>query len=229
MHQPDFAFTDVYRQIKDGIVGLRYKPGQKLSETKLAADLRVGRSPVRSALARLERDGWVRVLPQHGTFVRQFSQQEVTAMSELRQLLEAHNAQVAALRIDAVELARLRAKFDALNAQGVQGHLDDLAALDDEFHGTLARVAGNPFITEILANLRDQIHWVRVANAMLPGRAPQSLSEMERVVTALERRDGAAAAQAMREHIGNIATSYETPQPPQDAPVAGQHRADGAR
>ena len=54
---------DAYQRIKNGILELRYRPGQKLSEAKLVAELKLGRSPIRSALARLERDGWVRVLP----------------------------------------------------------------------------------------------------------------------------------------------------------------------
>ncbi len=97
----DIAFTGAYRKIKEGVLTLRYRPGQKLSEAKLAAELGVGRSPVRSALARLERDGWVRVLPQQGTFVRKFSAADVAAMSELRLLLEGHAAQVAAQKVTA--------------------------------------------------------------------------------------------------------------------------------
>jgi DNA-binding GntR family transcriptional regulator len=202
--------TDVYRKIREGIVDLRYRPGQKLSEEKLAAELGVGRSPVRSALARLERDGWVRVMPQHGTFVRQFSPDEVRAMSELRLLLESHNASVTAARIGADELKLLKSRFKALAAKGAEQHRDEYLALDDLFHELLARVAANPLISEILRNLRDQIRWVRTYNAVLPGRTDASLREMYRVLTALERRDGEAAAKAMREHIGNIATSYET-------------------
>jgi DNA-binding GntR family transcriptional regulator len=208
-HLPDAGFTDAYRKIKEGILGLRYKPGQKLSETKLAADLRVGRSPVRSALARLERDGWVRVLPQHGTFVRKFSAEDVAAMSELRLLLEAHAASVAASKVTPADLALLRTRFEALKAKGAERNFEEFLALDDLFHGLVHRVANNPFITEILRNLRDQIHWVRVINAALPGRVDASLHEMDRVLSAMERRDGEAAAQAMRQHIGNIAISYE--------------------
>lgn len=232
---PDTVFTDTYRQIKDGIVALRYRPGQKLSETKLAADLRVGRSPVRSALARLERDGWVRVMPQQGTFVRKFSAEEVAAMTELRLLLEGHNASVAAARMTSEELASLRRKFDTLKAKGAQSHFDELVALDDLFHGAVSCSVSNAFITDILRNLRDQIHWVRMSNAVLPGRADDSLREMDQVLMALERRDGNAAAQAMRQHIGNIAASYaaaptqQTPEPSSEpgvapAPIAARGR-----
>lgn len=206
---PDLSYTNTYRRIKEGILGMRYEPGQKLSEAKLAAELGVGRSPVRSALARLERDGWVQVLPQQGTFVRKFSAEDVAGMSELRLLLEAHAASVAATRVTAEELASLREQFEALKVRGAERNFDEFLALDDRFHGLVYRLANNPLITKILRNLRDQIHWVRVINAAVPGRVDASFAEMDRVLIALERRDGEAAAQAMRQHIGNIAISYQ--------------------
>lgn len=206
---PQIGFTDAYRKIKEGILDLRYRPGQKISETRLAADLKLGRSPVRSALARLERDGWVRVLPQAGTFIRKFSPDEIHAMGELRLLLEAHAASVAAIKVDLTELVPLRERFEALKAKGAERNFEEFLALDDQFHGMVHRVAGNPFVTEILQNLRDQIHWVRVTNAALPGRVEASLHEMDRVLAAMERRDADAAAQAMRQHIGNIVISYD--------------------
>ena len=203
------ALADAYLRIKKNILELRYQPGQKLSEARLAAELQLGRSPIRSALARLERDGWVRVLPQNGTFVRRFSPEEVASMSELRLLLEAHAASVASIRITAEELGMLRAKFESLKAKGAAKNFAEFLALDDLFHGTVYRLGGNPFITQILTNLRDQIHWIRVTTATLPGRVEESLHEMDRVLFAMEHRDAAAAAAAMRQHIGNISISYE--------------------
>ena len=205
----NLGVTDAHRQIKEGILGLRYMPGQKLSEVKLAADLGIGRSPVRSALARLERDGWVRVLPQQGTFVRSFSPEDVAAMSELRLLLEAHAARVAAVKVSGDDLTVLREKFEALKAKGVHRNFEEFLALDDLFHGLVYRLANNPFITGILENLRDQIRWVRAINSAVPGRVDASLREMDRVLAAMERHDPDGAAEAMRQHIGNIATSYD--------------------
>lgn len=208
----EHVLKDAYRQIKDGVLAMRYRPGQKLSEAKLATELGVGRSPVRSALARLERDGWVRVRPQQGTFVRKFSAADIAAMSELRLLLEGHAAQAAAQTVTATELGQVRTMFEALKLKGAERHFEEFLVLDDMFHGLVYRAAGNPLVTEILNNLRDQIRWVRAFNAATPGRVDASFAEMERVLAALERRDGEAAAQAMRQHIGNIAISYrETP------------------
>ena len=212
--------VQAYEQIKGNILDLRYKPGDKLSEARLADELQLGRSPIRAALARLEGEGWIRVLPQSGTFVRELSRQEVMDIAELRLLLEAHAAQRAAQRIGADDLKALRAEFETLRAKGVEGHFDEFLRVDDRFHTTIHRVAGNQRVAEILGNLRDQIHWMRVANAILPGRVAESLNEMDCVLSALERHDAEAAADAMRRHIGNIAQSFA-------AAAAGRADSDG--
>jgi DNA-binding GntR family transcriptional regulator len=202
------ASFEAYEKIKRGILDLRYRPGEKLSETRLAEDLNLGRSPIRTALARLGGEGWIKVLPQSGTFVRELSPQEVAEVAELRLLLEAHAAHRAAERIGPDDLNLLRTEFEALKAKGVDGHFEEFLRLDDHFHTTLHRVAGNQRVAQILQNLRDQIHWIRVVNAILPGRVAESLKEMDRVLVALERRDGEEAARAMRQHIGNVANSF---------------------
>ena len=202
-----------YARIKSAILNLTFRPGQRLSESMLAAELKLGRSPIRTALTRLEAEGWIRVQPQSGTFVSAPTADDVAELAELRLVLEVHTARQAAERISDAELAELRRSFDSLAAIGVDGHFADFLTFDDEFHATLHRVAGNRKILDMLRNLRDQIHWVRVSNAVLPGRVGRSLKEMQLVLEALERRDGDAAAAAMRVHISNIADSFRSMRP----------------
>jgi DNA-binding GntR family transcriptional regulator len=198
-----------YERIKQGILALRYPPGDKLSEVRLAAELQLGRSPIRTALSRLEGENWVKVFPQSGTFVRKVDTREVEELAELRLLLEMHTTRIAAMHISAKELEQLRGEFDALKAIGAEDHIENFWALDDHFHSSIYRVAGNRRIEEILRNLKDQIRWVRAATATLPGRVKKSLLEMDHVLAAMEARDPEAAAGAMSRHIANIATSFK--------------------
>ena len=57
----------VYREIKRRITDLQYQPGDRLSEARLAEELGIGRSPVRTAFARLQGEGWIEISPQSGT------------------------------------------------------------------------------------------------------------------------------------------------------------------
>ncbi len=202
-----------YARIKDAILNLTYKPGQRLSETMLSAELGLGRSPIRTALTRLEGEGWIRVQAQSGTFVNSPTPEEVMEMAELRQVLEKHATEKAADKIGDDTLKELRAAFDALAKAGVDGHFKDFLAFDDLFHSAIHRAAGNQKIQEMIRNLRDQIHWVRVSNAILPGRVGESLNEMKSILEALERRDAQAAGEAMGVHIGNIARRFKSLNP----------------
>jgi DNA-binding GntR family transcriptional regulator len=199
-----------YTRIKEAILDMTYLPGQRLSEARLGSELKLGRSPIRTALVRLESEGWIRIQPQSGTFVSTPSSEEVTEMAELRLVLEMYAARQAAQRIGIPELTALRKSFDALAAAGVEGHFAEFLAFDDEFHATVHRAAGNRKILEMLRNLRDQIRWVRSSNAVLPGRVGESLREMQMVLEALERRDAEAAADAMGVHISNIAERFRS-------------------
>ena len=64
------AVEAAYRHIKQRIIELAYPPGMKLSEVRLAREIGLGRSPLRSALARLKGEGWIAVSPQSGTYVK---------------------------------------------------------------------------------------------------------------------------------------------------------------
>ena len=198
-----------YARIKGAILNLTYKPGQRISEAMLSSELGLGRSPIRTALTRLEGEGWIRVQPQSGTFVNSPTAEEVAEMAELREVLEAHAARKAAEKIDGATLKELHEAYNVLTKAGVEGHFEEFLSFDDMFHSAIHRAAGNKKILEMIRNLRDQIHWVRVSNAILPGRVEESLAEMKLVLDALERRDAEAAAAAMRMHIGNIATRFK--------------------
>jgi DNA-binding GntR family transcriptional regulator len=199
-----------YAQIRQAILSLRFRPGEKLSEARLASELGVGRSPVRTALARLASEGWIRVLPQSGTFVSELSPRDLSEVAELRLLLEPYTARIGAQAIGEKELRDLRAQFEDLRAKGLAGRFAEFHELDDRLHYAIHQAAGNQRIADILRHLHDQIHWVRVSTATLPGRVEKSFREMEQVLTALERRDSEAAEKAMREHIRNIARSFDT-------------------
>ncbi|WJR77863.1 GntR family transcriptional regulator [Bradyrhizobium sp. NP1] len=195
--------TAVYREIKRRITDLQYKPGDKLSEAKLAAELGLGRSPVRTALSRLQSEGWIEISPQSGTFVRGLSEQEVGEILETRLVLEAYLAGLAATRIEEAELAKLGRAFDEFGESVSHDRLDEYLDLDLQFHLAVYKAAGNRLIANILVNLIDKVRWIRRASSGSPMRIQDALGEIRAVYQALCARDQAAASAAMRRHIAN--------------------------
>lgn len=192
-----------YREIKRRITELFYKPGDKLSEVRIANELGFGRSPVRTAFSRLQSEGWIEISPQSGTFVRGLSDDEITEILETRLVLESYLAGLAAKKITEAELVRLRAAFSAFGERVSSDRLDDYLELDLQFHLAIYNAAGNKLIAGILVNLIDKIRWIRRGSANSPTRIQDAFVEIQAVLKALERRDEQAASATMQAHISN--------------------------
>src|SRR3569623_113646 len=197
--------AQTYREITRRIVELEYRLGERLSETRLASDLGVGRSPVRSALARLKSEGWVAVSPQSGTFVKALTNSDIEEVSALRAVLEMHAARVAAKRITQKDLDALQVAFDTLGPSIVAGRSELFIDLDKQFHLAIYKAAGNELVLDILVNLRDKVQWIRRACSVSDERVQDGFRELESIFQELKKRDGEGAAEGMRKHIQNAA------------------------
>src|SRR5437660_3039299 len=109
--QNSAAAALAYKEIKRRIIDVAYPPGTKLSEVQLADEFGFGRSPVRTAFARLQTEGWVTVSPQSGTYVRNLSEAEIAEIYDLRLLLETHATRQAAQNITPEQVAALHREF----------------------------------------------------------------------------------------------------------------------
>ena len=205
------AASVAYEAIKRSILDLVYPPGTKLSEVQLAQELGCGRSPVRTAFARLQSEGWISISPQSGTYVKRLSEAEIAEIYELRLLLETHATRQAALNISQEQVAELLREFRRRMPQKGERfdeHLfDDINELDAQFHAAVYRAAGNSLVTSILFNLFEKVGWLKKASPSPPERMKQWGAELRGVLRALEKRDPDAAARRMREHIGHAADS----------------------
>jgi DNA-binding GntR family transcriptional regulator len=217
-----------YREIKSRIMDRRFAPGEKLSEVRLAAELGVGRSPIRTALARLQGEGWIAVSPQSGTYVKGLTDAEMNEVFELRLILEPAVAGLAAERMSSDELAKLRRAFEAFGTEIAEGQVEEYFALDLQTHRAIYSAAGNGLIHGILVNLLDKVHWIQRTSVGSP-RPSSALGEIRDLLAALESRDGERAAQVMRTHILRTAkfrnlpagaTEAEAPAPEAPAPEA---------
>ena len=205
------AATLAYEEIKRRIVDLEYAPGTKLSEVLLAEELGFGRSPIRTAFARLQGEGWVTVSPQSGTYVKLLSEAEIAEIYEFRLLLETHATRAAAQNITEAQLEELRREFRRRMPQDGERFdermFDDINDLDALFHATVYRAAGNSLVTGILLNLFEKVTWLKKTTPSSPERMQKWGAELRGVLKALEKRDPDAAARRMREHIGHAADS----------------------
>ena len=200
---------DAYGEIKSRILSRTYLPGEKLSEARVAADLEVGRSPIRTALQRLEMEGWVIVRPQSGTVVSELGPEDVHEICELRGLLESHVIRKAAMTLSNEEIAELRHAHFRLTSSNLIHDTDAREDFNRKVFDAIYRCGDNDRILQVLKNLHDQVLWIRRINATDRERVRESIKELGNMIAALEARDPDMAAKQALLHVRNIAAAFE--------------------
>jgi len=198
--RPSLA-DQVYRRLVDAILSGRLASGAALNVADIAADLKVSPSPVRDAIARLVAEDLATNNPNRRSTVTSFTDREVREILQVREILECGAARLAAERIDAAGIARLR--DTAARCAALYGDVSkkrSMLDLDNEFHLQVAEAGGNrTLLAEIIRCKRRVIvmQWLK----MTPEVMDKAYAGHLGLVAALERHDADAAEAQMRAHI----------------------------
>ena len=138
--------------LREAIVTGKFKPGERLNESKLARQYNVSRIPVREALQQLQEQGLVMNHPRRGMFVNMLSEQESQQINSLRIVLEGEALRLCRARLTA-DWARHLSDLVEKMENWKTGSEIDAAALDLEFHRAIWSYSGNPYLEKILNTL----------------------------------------------------------------------------
>lgn len=200
--RPPTLATRAYEELKPLFQDGTYAPGAFLTEGELARRLRMSKTPVRTALVRLELEGFVTVSPQQGIVVREPSVHETFDLLDIREALETFVARRLAKSITPEQEKSLRAN---LEAQGRAARSRDNAAataLDTEFHTMLCRFLDNDEITNVMLRLRDKLHRIILRiQTRVPDRMVESWHEHEAIAEAILQGKPDLAAQRVLQHL----------------------------
>lgn len=194
----------VYDKVKDDIAEFRLVPGDRFTETEVATRLGVSRTPVRQALFRLQREGFVQVHFRSGWQVCPFDFEMFEHLYDLRIVLET----TAVLRLCEAALDRVdRGRLDALQTfwlvpkpdRKLDGRL--VSKRDEEFHATLVAAAGNPELAKVHRDVTDRIRIVRRLDFTQVERVQSTYDEHGQILRAVIRRRADQAVLLLRSHI----------------------------
>jgi DNA-binding GntR family transcriptional regulator len=199
----------VYLQLRDDIISGVLPAGAVLREVELVARFGVSKTPLRDALVRLQKDGFVDIPPYRSAVVTGYSETDLREIYELRELLEGECARQAALHIGGDALAELaqivRVSAACLSGgEAVPGKEEQLAGLIQQFDLALYAQSRNSRIDEMVGNIRGHVQRIGRLTTGIPGRLAKSVAEHQTIYEAIARRDGAGAEALMREHIGSV-------------------------
>ena len=189
----------VTAELRRRIIDAHYRPGERLTEDRLAADFGVSRNPVREALRSVTAEGFIEVQPRRGAVVATPDEQVMRDMFLARSLIEPQAARIAAERATDADLAGLRDLLDQARLATEKGDLDTVAELNTELHRAVVAMSRNRWLMQFSTSMYRYVHWVFRLGA--DTRATHSWEEHVRLVEALEAHDPDAAEQAAAEHV----------------------------
>ena len=196
-----------YNAIRAAIRDMQLKPGAHLAEAALAKRLGTSSMPVREALLKLERDGFVRTIPFRGAFVTTLDRRDVAEIFELRELLEGRAATHAARLLDDGSIARLAEIAQEVDAAIARRDVRFCHDIFIEFDDIIFESTDNARLGWNLHNLRDQIARIGIVLVSIPGRLEQSQAEHIRVLEAIKARDPERAGLEMAAHVRSLERS----------------------
>lgn len=175
------------------------EPGAWIDELKLAEEYGISRTPMREAIKVLAAEGLVTMKMRRGAYVTEVNAKDLRDVFHLMAVLEADAASLAARDATDAQLKELQ----GLHAELEKSVKDRVKffRVNEAFHLKLMEIANNRWRDQIVADLRKVMKLNRAQSLLKTGRIEQSLAEHGAIMRALQKRDSAAAAAAMRAHI----------------------------
>jgi GntR family transcriptional regulator, trigonelline degradation regulator len=193
--------TQVQQRLRQAILTGHFRPGDRLVERELCALLGVSRTPVREALRHLEDHGLVVTIPQKGLVVATMTGEEAAEVFQVRAAVESLASRLFAEHATREHQATLQAAMAALEAALQANEVAALVTAKEHFYAALLAGAANRTLTVIVDSLRNRITWLRYLTLAAPGRASQSVAEMQHILAAVLSRDTDRASVACIDHV----------------------------
>jgi len=197
------SVESAYRAIRDGIIDGTYAQGSHLTAQQLAETAGLSRTPVREAMRQLDAEGLISLVPNRGAFVSRWTRGEIEQIYELRVLLEAFAAQVAATRASDEQIETLRRLADEMTVATKLPELDhdEIAEVNAQFHRGMLDACGNNRLRDLLGSLTEMPLVLSTFRNYTRAELQRSAAQHRELVDALTARDSAWANAVMTAHI----------------------------
>lgn len=200
-----------YEILREKVVSKEFAPGERLDLVSIEQQLGISRTPIKEALARLQQEGLVTIVPRSGTYVTAPTSGEILESFEVRAILETHAIRLAAARVTQADLEALD---EIVRNLGRLAAVEDRESiypryldLDHDLHQRIVNLSGNSRLQQ--AHKRENLHaqMARIRYRSAERELEIAQTEHERIMAALWARDGEAAAEEMDAHLKRAARS----------------------
>ena len=197
-----------YAALRHVIVSMdiyRNRSDIRLDERQLAQQFGISRTPVREAMAQLEREGFIRSVPRRGVYVVRKTKREVIEMITAWAALESMAARLITEHASAEQIASLRKMFATFENGALRAHLDEYSETNIEFHQSIIRMSGNSVLISLAENLFTHMRMIRRKTIVEKDRIEKSIRDHMHIIEAIEARETVRAEELVRTHALGLA------------------------
>jgi len=181
----------------------------RLDERTISEQFGISRTPLREALARLEQEGLVKVVPRRGVYIVRKTKDEILQMITVWAALESMAARLITLHATDEEIAGLRRLVATFDDDQVQAHIDEYSEANIKFHQAILTMSRCELLKTMSDGLFLHMRAIRARTISEDNRANRSIIDHMNIIEALERRDTELAERLAREHTLNLAAHVE--------------------
>ena len=209
----NFSLKDkIYVSLKEAITSMNIYADDarlRLDERQLSEQLEISRTPIREALARLEQEGLVKIVPRKGVYIVRKTKQEILEMITAWAALESMAARLITLHASDQEIATLRRLFATFQGDEAGAHIDEYSETNIRFHQSILEMSRCTLLKELADQLFIHMRSIRARTISEDDRATRSIIDHMHIIEALESRETDLAERLVREHTLNLAVHVE--------------------
>jgi len=192
----------VYHEIKQRLINNTIKPGERIWEEEIAAELEVSRTPVREAINRLIAEEFVENRPRKGIFAAEISKEELRKMLDIRLALEVLSVSQCCKLINDEEMDELKAIFESYKRKMEEGEYEKASQLDSKMHRFIAKTADNKKLEAYINDIQDFFAYSRPYTVKwTEAKVKRAIKDHKELIDSLYSRDEEKAIEIVKEDI----------------------------
>lgn len=181
----------------------------RLDERRLSEQFGISRTPLREALARLDQEGIVKIVPRRGIYIVRKSKAEILEMITVWAALESMAARLITQNATDAEIASLRELCSTFEGEGVKARIDEYSEANIRFHQAILKLSKCDMLIGMANALFRHVRAIRARTISEADRADRSIVDHMHIIEALEKRDTEQAERLVREHTLNLKDHVE--------------------
>lgn len=193
----------IVETIKESIAVGKFKPGERICESKLAEDLGISRTPLREAIQTLEAEGFLKVIPRKGAVVSDYSEKDIQDIYEIKATLEGLAARLAAVSLTDADIDKLTEINDQLRSMSLKGErsVNRFFKVHNLFHDIFLRASNNDRLYQLNCQLMGPFKRFRLASLAIPGRFEEAVATHDKIIEVFKERDAEKAQELVMQNV----------------------------